>query len=117
MKTSLSHFLVVACICGMTTLSVCTTGCSCDRRSSSASSVGGDSVSPSDSTYRPASQAVYDRGYKAGLKIRQFEKDSREREQALIAAHALITELADSGLTQSANDYRAGVLSALRDTL
>lgn len=59
------------------------------------------------------SRKAYERGLAAGREILSKEAGSREREQALIEVHGMVTALERNGFRQSALDFSRGVETVL----
>lgn len=59
------------------------------------------------------SQKAYERGYAAGKAIMLKEAGTKEREQAVIEIHAMVSALERNGYRQSAIDFSKGVQAAL----
>lgn len=87
------------------------TGCSSDAGASS-DSVSALEVNQMDQPV--VSQKAFDRGRAAGVRVVSFAPGSREREQALIETHGIVSALQRNGFSQSAADFSKGVYSVLQ---
>ncbi len=57
---------------------------------------------------------AYDRGFAKGREIASMAVDSREREQAIIDVHGMVSALERNGYRQSALDFSRGVEAGLK---
>ena len=60
------------------------------------------------------SQRAYERGVSVGERISKMQRNSREREAAIIEVHGMVSALERNGFRQSAQDFAKGVHAGLK---